>query len=60
VEGLEYEADPFGPQPCASIFIERRQIGARQGDAPRCGRIETRQERQERRFARAGCTDNGN
>ena len=60
VEGLEHEADAFGAQARAAIFVERRQVGAREGDASGSGRIEARQQRQQRGFARAGCTDDGN
>ena len=60
VERLEYEAHAFGAQARAPVFVERRQVGAGEGDASGSRRIEAGQQRQQRGFTRAGGTDDGN
>ena len=60
VERLEHEADALGAQARAAVFVQRRQVGARQGYASGSRRIEAGKQRQQRRFARARCADDGN
>jgi hypothetical protein len=60
MEGLEHEANALGAQTRATIFVQGRQVGAGERYASGSRRIEARQQRQQRGFARAGCTHDGN
>ena len=51
VKRLEHEAHAFGTQAGPAVFIERRQVGAREGYASGSRRIEPGQQRQQCRFA---------
>ena len=60
MEGLKDESDASRPAGRAAILVERREIGARESDPAGSGRVEPRQQRQERGFSGAGSADDGN
>ena len=57
---LKNESDAFGANAGTAVFIELTEIAAIQYDMPFCRQIESRKQRKQRRFARAGRAHNGN
>jgi hypothetical protein len=60
VERLEHEAHALGAQARAAIFVQRGQVGAREGNASGSRRIEAGQERQKSRFSGPRSANDGN
>ncbi len=56
---LEHESDMLAANRRAAIFIEFRQVDARDQHAAGARRIESREQRQQSRFAGAGGADDG-
>ena len=59
MEGLEHEADALRSQARAAILVELREVLAREQHAPARRHIEAGQQREQRRLAGAGGTDDG-
>jgi hypothetical protein len=51
VKRLKNEPDLAIADARAAVFVERRELGAVQPDSARCGLVEARQQREQRRFA---------
>ena len=59
MERLEHEADFLATQPRELIFAERRDVGLVDDDRPARWRVETGNQPEQRRFAAARRTDDG-
>ena len=59
LEGLEYEPDAAPTQLRALVFIEGKQARALDVHFARARRVETGEDRKQRRFARTGGADDG-
>jgi hypothetical protein len=58
VEELEHEANLFAAQPREGVFIEARDLGAGNRNRAGRGRVEARDQPQQRRLAAARWSDN--
>ena len=60
MEGLKYKAYAFGPELRSAIFIEIRKIRLVEDDVPVGWQVQSCQQRQQRRLARSGRSDDSN